>query len=155
MPGQLPTPDIPKRTSLIFLWSELSQRAPIHIANPLLKTVCVFGSIWVTQSYSVLPKYKKITNKFINVLPLLVRTCWKYDENLNVGFQEIIDECSFDLIVDSHCHVFFPTHWTTHIKWGSVILTKLIIIILLFPYWFWSKLDYVHDIFICLNRKLW
>ena len=52
MPVQLPTPALPNRLSLIFIWAELSQRAPIPIANPLLDTVCIVGGQWGAHYYS-------------------------------------------------------------------------------------------------------
>ena len=118
---------------LFFLWENFSQRGPIPKFNPLLKTVCVFGGKWGAHSYSDALNYNKITNNFLNQIPLLVLTCWKYDEKLNVGFENIIDVRSFALIVDSHWHVLFLTYWPTNIKWRSVMLQKSITLILFFP----------------------
>ena len=73
-PGQLPTPTLPKRSSIIFLWEEFSQRAPIPIFNPLLNTVRVFVGIWGAHSFQSSPKH--------------------------IG--RIIDECIFTFIVDRY-----------------------------------------------------
>ena len=74
-PGQLTTPALPKRFSVIFLWAELSQRAPISIINPPLKTVCIFGGRWDAHSYLDSPKNNKKTDNFRNRPPILVLTC--------------------------------------------------------------------------------
>ena len=79
----------------------ISQRDPIPIVNPLLKMVFVFGGRWGAHSYSYSPKYNRITNKFRNQLPLLVLTFLRCDDKLNVGFEKMIDECTFDFIVDT------------------------------------------------------
>ena len=39
--GHLPTPEIPKRLSIIFLWADFYRRAPTPIVNPLQYTVCI------------------------------------------------------------------------------------------------------------------
>ena len=72
---QLPTTELHKRLSIIFLWVKFPQRYPIHIFNPLLKTVCVFGGRWGAQYYSAPPEYNKTINNFRNWLSLLVPTC--------------------------------------------------------------------------------
>ena len=95
VPGQILTPALTKSLSLIFLWADFSWRAHIPVINPLLKTVCVFGGWWVAHSYSASPQYNNITNNFLDRIPLLVLTCWQCDDKLNVGFQKMIDECSF------------------------------------------------------------
>ena len=66
--GQMSTPDIPKRLSIIFLWAEFSQRAPIPIVNILINTVYIVGGLWGTHSYSDSPKNKKETDYFRNGL---------------------------------------------------------------------------------------
>ena len=55
-PVHLPTPDLPKRLSLIFLWAEFSRRAPISIVNTLLYTVCTIGGRWGAQYYLASPE---------------------------------------------------------------------------------------------------
>ena len=92
IPGQLTSPALPKRLSLIFLLEVLSQRSPITIVNPLLKTFCFFGGIWGAHYCLASPKYNKKTNNFQNQLPLLVLTSLQWDDKLNVGFKNIIDE---------------------------------------------------------------
>ena len=124
IPGQLPTPELPKRISLIFPWAGFSQRSPIPIFNPLLKT----GA----HSYSASPKYNQIPNSFRNRFPLLVLTCWQCEDKLNVSFEKIIDECSFTLIFDSCWHVLFLTYSPKNIKLMSIMLPKSVILILFF-----------------------
>ena len=153
--GQFPTTALHKRLAIIFLWEEFYQRDPIPIFNSLFKSVCIFGEQWGAHSYSYFPKYNRITKNFQNGLLLLVLTCWQSDDKLNVGFKKLIDECSFDLIVDSHWHVLFLTYWQTHIKWRLVMIPKLIIIILFFPVLVWSKLENELYIFLWLVQKLW
>ena len=87
---------------------------PCSLSTP--KTVFIFGGRWVAHLYSDSPEYNKIADKFQNQPPLLVLTCLKYDDKLNVGLEKIIDECSFALIVDSHWHVLFLTYWPTNRK---------------------------------------
>ena len=58
-PEKLPTPALPKRLSLIFIWAELSRRARIPIFNILLNTVCIVGGRQGTHSYLPLPKNYK------------------------------------------------------------------------------------------------
>ena len=110
MTVQLPTPALPKRLSLSFLWEEFSQRAPIPIVNSLHKTVRVFGGQWVAHSYLDSPNYNKITNNFQNRLSLLVLTCLQCYYKLNGRFEKIIYECGLTLIVDDYLHVFFLTY---------------------------------------------
>ena len=73
--GQLSTPVLPKGISLIFPWVEFSRRASISIVNLLVKTVSVFGGRWGAHSYSDSPKYNKIKNNLLNLLPILVLNC--------------------------------------------------------------------------------
>ena len=73
--GQLPTHALPKRLHLIFLWAEFSQRAPITIANPILKPVLIFGGKWGAHSYLVSHKNNEETYNFQNWPPILVLTC--------------------------------------------------------------------------------
>ena len=75
MTGKLLTPALTKRLSLIIIWSEFSQRAPIPIVNRILKMVYNFGGRWVAKYYSASPKYNKTTNNFRNRLPTLFLTC--------------------------------------------------------------------------------
>ena len=67
-PGHMPTPALPKRLSLIFLWEEFSQTDPIQIVNPLLDTVCIIGGRWCAHSYFYLPKNNKEADCFLNRL---------------------------------------------------------------------------------------
>ena len=62
MPGKLPTHELPKRLSLTFLLVEFSWRAPIPIADALLKNVCIFGGRWGAHSYCL---HQSITKKQI------------------------------------------------------------------------------------------
>ena len=73
--GQLNTPALPKRLSLIFLWAEFSLRSSIHIVTPLLNTVRIFGGRWDVHSYLSSPTYNKKTDNFRNWSPILVLTC--------------------------------------------------------------------------------
>ena len=98
----MPTPALPKRLSLIFLWAEFSRRDAIPIVYSILKTVCIFGRKWGAHSYSTSPKYNKITDKFRYRPPLLVLTCLQCDDKLNVDFEKIIDQCSFALVFGSY-----------------------------------------------------
>ena len=82
--GQLSTHVFPKSLSLIFLWAEFSQRAPIPIVNPLLKSVRIFVGQWDAHSYLVSPKNNNKTENFLNWTPILVLTCLLCDEKLNV-----------------------------------------------------------------------
>ena len=59
---QLPTPALLKRIYLIFIWQELSQRAPILIFNPLLDIVYIVGGQWGVQYFCLC---QKITSKHI------------------------------------------------------------------------------------------
>ena len=68
-------PPFTDRLSIIFLWEGFSQRAPIPIVNPLLKTVCIFGGIWGAHYYSASPKNNNKTDNFRNRPPILVLNC--------------------------------------------------------------------------------
>ena len=140
IPGQLPTPVIPKRPSLIFLWEECSRKTPIPIVDPLLKNVYIFGGQWGAHSYLDSPKYNRITDNILNRPPLLVLTCWQFDAKLNVSFGKIIDECSFALVFDSHWYMLFLTYWQKNRKWMFVLLPKLVIIIFYFPTMAWINI---------------
>ena len=119
-PGHLPTPALPQRLSLIFLWAEFSQRAPIPIFNPLQDTVYIVRGIWSAHSYLALPKNNKGTywfwNKLISLCWLVqnVMTNWKCFGIINYG-------CSWTSIVDRHLHVFFITWRPTNSKWRVVL----------------------------------
>ena len=97
----------------------MSWRSHITKVDPLLKNVCFLGGRWGVHSYLASPKYNKKTDNFWNWPPLLVLTCWKFDNKLNIVFWNIIDECSFALIVDRHWHVLFLTYWPKNSKWRS------------------------------------
>ena len=77
-------PVLPKRISLILLWAEFPQRDPIQIVNPLPNTVYIFGRQWGAQSYLASLKNNKELDNFRNWPPILVLTCWQYDEKLIV-----------------------------------------------------------------------
>ena len=80
--GHLPTPALPKRLSLIFLWAELSRNAPIPIVKPLQYTVCI---CWRGMGFTLLFGFTVILhNLFQNQTSLLVITCWQCDEKLEV-----------------------------------------------------------------------
>ena len=72
---QLPTPELPKRLYLIFLWVEFSQMDTIPIVNPLLNTVRIFGGRWGAHSYLASPKNNKKKDNFRNWPPILVLNC--------------------------------------------------------------------------------
>ena len=81
-PGHLPTPTLPKRISIFFLWEEFSWRAPTEIVNPLQYTVCIF---WRAIGCTLLFGFALILHYwFQNRPPFLVLTCWQRDENLEV-----------------------------------------------------------------------
>ena len=84
-PGHLPTPALPKRLSLIFLWAELSRRDPILIVNPLQYTVCI---CWREIGFTLLFGFAIILHSlFQNRPPLLVMTCWQLDYKLEVFWE--------------------------------------------------------------------
>ena len=67
-PLQLPTPELPKRLSIIFLRKQFSQRGAIPMVNPLLNIVCIFGRRWDAHSYLSSPKNSKGIDYFQNGL---------------------------------------------------------------------------------------
>ena len=82
--GKMTNPVLPKRISLILLWAEFPQIDPIQIVNPLPNTVYIFGRQWGAQSYLASLKNNKELDNFRNWPPILVLTCWQYDEKLIV-----------------------------------------------------------------------
>ena len=58
----------------------------------------------------------------------LLKMWWNLD-----FFKNIIDKCSFDLIVDRHWHELFFTYWPTNSNWRLFLLPQLIIILFYFP----------------------
>ena len=84
-PGHLPTPELPKRLSLIFLYAELSQRYPIPIVKTLQYTVCI---CWRKMGFTLLFGFSVILNNwFQNRPPLLALNFWQRDEKLEVFWE--------------------------------------------------------------------
>ena len=69
-----------------------------------------FWSLMGAHYYFYSLKYNNITNNFLNRPLLLVLTCLQFGDTFNVGFEKIINECSFSFIIDSHLHVLFITY---------------------------------------------
>ena len=90
---------------------EFTQRDPIPMFNPLLKTVCIFGGRCGAHYYSASPKYNKIKDNFWNQPPLLVMTCWQCDDKFNVVFEIKLMSVVFiwPLIDIDMCH-FLPIY---------------------------------------------
>ena len=109
-PGQLPTPALPKRHSLIFLWEEFSQRDPTPIVNPLLNKIFIVGGKWGTHSYSTPPKNNRGTDSFWN---RLLSLCWFVDNVMKIWqfFGKINDEYIWTCIVYRNWNVFYLTRW--------------------------------------------
>ena len=95
------------------------------MVNPLLKTVRIFGRIWVAHSYLASPKNNKKIDNFSNWPSIHVLTCGQWDYKLNILWKKI-DECSLTLIINRHWHVFFLTCWPTNIKWRLVLLIDIV-----------------------------
>ena len=74
-PGQLPTPALPKRLSLIFSQANFPRGDSIPIVNTLLNTVRICGGKLGAHSYLASPKNNKETDNFGNFPPLLFLTC--------------------------------------------------------------------------------
>ena len=84
-PGHLPTTALPKRLSLIFLWTEFPRRDPIPIVNPLLYTVCIFEGWWSAHSYLFFSV--RLHDWFRNRPPLLMLNYWQRDDKLKVFWE--------------------------------------------------------------------
>ena len=84
-PVHLPTPALPKRISLIFLWEELSWRDPITIVNPLQYKVCIF---WRTMGCKLLFGLAVILHNWFQYFPpLLVLTRLQHYDKLEVFWE--------------------------------------------------------------------
>ena len=57
IPGQLTNPALTNMPYLIFLWTEISQRDPIPMVNPLLKIVYIF---WKVMGFTLIFGFTKI-----------------------------------------------------------------------------------------------
>ena len=71
-PGQLTTPALPKRISVIFLWTEFFQRYHIPIFNPLLKKFVFFEG---DGAHTLICLHQKITRKEIIFLIGVLSLC--------------------------------------------------------------------------------
>ena len=155
MSGQLPTPEIPKRPYLIFLWADFYRRDTIHIVNPILKTVFVIGGQCGAQYYLYSPMYEKMTNKIQNWLPLLVLTCWQYDGKLNFSLEKLLMSVVllWLLIVIYICYLLSIEQQISNTGW--LFCKSWLFLCWYFQCWFRLKLDHVLYIFLWLIRELW
>ena len=149
--GELTIPVLPRRLSLIFLWTELSRRYPIPIVNTVLKKFLFLGGGGV---HTLICLHWKITRKQIFLLIYFLYLCWLVDNVMTnwIFFGKIIDECSLTLIFYRHWRVFFLSDDQQISNEGLLCWSKSkieVYVIFWLPQKLWQKITRNHWFEIC------